>query len=142
MIRPDLKVGQLARLAFEVFFVCTNITSVIFPDTVQYIGPIAFQNCSSLERIKLPAALTKINAYGTFCECYKLGNLTFLPVFGYRHTVFEYKCNKGTGWHYVALRVVNKANGESVNLAMAKATSGTHRWVRNADADLPNGFQV
>ncbi len=58
----------------ELFFGDENITSVIIPDSVTYIGEYAFADCSELTYAKLPANLTELSE-GLFTYCQKLNNV-------------------------------------------------------------------
>lgn len=55
-----------------------NITSVLIPDTVTYIGDYAFADCSSLKEIKIPDSVTSIGekafAYCSSLESVELSN--------------------------------------------------------------------
>lgn len=45
---------------FGAFYNCTNLKSVVLPDTIREIRGQAFRYCSSLESINLPTGITKI----------------------------------------------------------------------------------
>lgn len=55
-----------------------NITSVVIPDTVTYIGNEAFRDCHSLKEIKIPDSVTSIGEFAFFncssLESVKLSN--------------------------------------------------------------------
>ena len=53
----------------------SGITSIVIPDTVTHIGPIAFWYCTSLESVKLSENLTSIS-YATFGYCSALKSVT------------------------------------------------------------------
>ena len=53
-----------------------NITKVIIPDSVQYIGNDAFANCENLSRITIGKNVKKFGAYA-FYECYKLSDVYY-----------------------------------------------------------------
>ena len=53
---------------------CTNLTSVVIPDSVTSIGNNAFSNCSSLVSVSLPAGLTSISSE-TFVGCSSLTSI-------------------------------------------------------------------
>ncbi len=59
------------------FFNCENLTSVVFPDSIQTIGDYAFTGCRSLTSLKLPSTLTYIGDYG-FVNCSGLQSITVL----------------------------------------------------------------
>ncbi len=75
----------------------TIITSVVLPDTLEYIGEAAFARCSSLTSITLPSGLVSIGD-GAFSECYglisiDLSNCTNLTSIG--NYIFRY-CHRLT----------------------------------------------
>lgn len=53
----------------------TNLTSIIIPNTVNYIGSYAFAGCTSLVSISIPAAVIRLNSY-TFYQCSSLSDVT------------------------------------------------------------------
>lgn len=53
----------------------TDITSLYIPDSVGYIGEIAFSNCGQLTSVRLPAGLTRLEE-GTFSFCSSLSSIT------------------------------------------------------------------
>ena len=59
IVLPDslLYIGDWA------FFGCANITAITIPDTVTSIGIGSFDNCVGLKSVKLSAALTKIEQF-------------------------------------------------------------------------------
>lgn len=57
-----------------VFEGCRNLTSVILPDSVVYIGYSAFAGCESLTNITIPDGLTDIGE-SAFSECISLTNI-------------------------------------------------------------------
>ncbi len=63
-------IGSYAFMGDNVLTAVNNI-----PDSVSVIGTCAFQSCSSLTKITLPAPLTKIEA-NTFQGCSKLASVT------------------------------------------------------------------
>ncbi len=69
----------IADYAFSDFRLgCPQITSVIIPDSVRYVGKGAFARCSSLVSVKLPAGLSEI-CERTFYKCEKLSDIS-VPV--------------------------------------------------------------
>ena len=101
MIPPYAPNGSVVRyIGREAFANCTNITTVVIPDTVTIISnsafsncsslttviipnsvteirDMAFQNCSSLSSIEIPNSVTSIG-FGVFCGCSAL-NSVILP---------------------------------------------------------------
>jgi len=57
------------------FASCYTMTSVTFPDSLEYIGYSAFSDCTSLTEITIPAGVTEIPEYG-FNSCSNLTKVT------------------------------------------------------------------
>ena len=57
------------------FEYCSNLQSVIFPKTLEYISVFAFSDCSSLQLIDLPASLKEIDQ-SAFENCTSLKDVT------------------------------------------------------------------
>jgi hypothetical protein len=55
----------------DVFRGCMELISVVFPNTVTYIGNLAFYEDAALESVVLPNGLTSIENW-TFCDCSSL----------------------------------------------------------------------
>lgn len=71
VIIPDT-INEIQEKTFER---CTSLTSVIIPDSVISIGQAAFFFCSSLENIIIPDSVTEIGRYA-FRGCVSLTNIT------------------------------------------------------------------
>lgn len=67
--------GSVSRIGYQAFADCTNLTSVVLPDSVKTIENEAFKNCSSLESVVLPNGLTEIEGH-TFSDCSSLSTIT------------------------------------------------------------------
>ncbi len=67
----------LTSIGSYAFFNCENLTSVVFPGSIETIGDYAFTGCSSLTSLKLPSTLTYIGDYG-FAYCSGLQSITVL----------------------------------------------------------------
>lgn len=66
---PDLVDGQpVTEIGASCFAGCTDITTVIFPETVEAISSHAFKGCTSLRGINLPESVTFIGT-GAFSGC-------------------------------------------------------------------------
>ncbi len=74
----EFKVPEsMTELNGDIFNNCTNLSKVIFNDSINTIGCMAFYNCTSLQSIEIPKSVTTINA-GAFRKCTNLksvGNL-------------------------------------------------------------------
>ena len=55
----------------EIFPVITNLTNIVIPNSVTFIGPFAFQNCDGLTTITIGSNVTKIYV-GAFSRCRNL----------------------------------------------------------------------
>ena len=53
------------------FYDCTALQEVILPDSLRYIGTLAFYQCESLKKISIPAGVEEIADY-TFFKCKEL----------------------------------------------------------------------
>ena len=60
-----LSVTSIGNLAFHY---CTNLTSVVIPDSVTSIGGHAFQGCRALTSVTIPDSVTRIGDYA-FSSC-------------------------------------------------------------------------
>ena len=71
-----VKIGNgVTCLSEHAFSDCPNLTSVEFPDTLEWIGDSAFAFCSSISTIALPSSLTYIG-WGAFAGCHNLTSIT------------------------------------------------------------------
>ena len=65
----------LSAVNDNAFINCTNLSSIIIPESVTSIGVSAFQNCKSLASIIIPGSVTEIGT-SAFCYCSGLTNIT------------------------------------------------------------------
>ena len=66
-------VSEIGEKAFQN---CSNISSVILPDSLKSIRKGAFIKCSSLEKINIPKSVNEIGDY-CFHECVSLKKINF-----------------------------------------------------------------
>lgn len=69
MVTYEGKVYSIARIADELFRGNKEITSVFFPDTIEYIGWNAFNACDSIYQIQLPNNENLIIENSAFAGC-------------------------------------------------------------------------
>ena len=67
--------GDITHLMESSFENCTNLSSIILPQSIYYIGSNAFKNCASLSSISLPERITYIGL-GAFYNCASLSSIT------------------------------------------------------------------
>ncbi len=65
----------LRRIENMAFADCIDLTSIVIPDSVEYIGIGAFDNCYSLVSAKLPDGLKRIEDH-LFADCHSLATIT------------------------------------------------------------------
>lgn len=75
VVPSEIDGHSVSRIGYQAFADCTNLTSVVLPDSVKNIENEAFKNCTSLESVVLPNGLTEIEGY-TFDECSSLSTIT------------------------------------------------------------------
>lgn len=66
---------EVTAIGRDAFRDCTEITSIVMPDSVTEIGSYAFSGCTSLSKIILPKGLKEI-AVGIFCNCSALESIS------------------------------------------------------------------
>ena len=73
---------------------CSGLTSITIPASVTSIGSSAFYDCSGLTSITIPDSVTSIGYYA-FGWCYRLTSITF------NGTMEQwYSISKGGSWNY------------------------------------------
>ena len=63
--------GDVTSVGFSAFYQCSDLTSVVIPDSVTSIGDEAFLLCSNLTSVSIPDNVTEIGG-GAFVHCFKL----------------------------------------------------------------------
>ena len=63
--------GDVTSVGFSAFYQCSDLTSVVIPDSVTSIGDEAFLLCSNLTSVSIPDNVTEIGG-GAFAHCFKL----------------------------------------------------------------------
>lgn len=62
-------------IASQAFYKCTELMSVIIPDSVTSIGASAFHDCTALTSINIPDSVSSIG-WGTFYNCTELASVS------------------------------------------------------------------
>jgi len=94
-IPSELDGYPVTAIAGMAFVFCEEVTGVVIPEGVTYIGEGAFRSCSSLTSVTLPDSLTVI-ARNAFTNCGKLTGLTFPEGVTYIGEYAFYKCSSLT----------------------------------------------
>ena len=66
---------KVTKIGYEAFNKCSNMTSIMIPNSVTSIGDYAFEFCSGLTSINIPNSVTKIGT-GAFRGCSGLTSIT------------------------------------------------------------------
>jgi hypothetical protein len=66
---------QINQLNLNQFYNCTNLSSIVLPNSITLIGASSFKNCNNLTNIVLPDTLTTIES-SLFENCISLTNIT------------------------------------------------------------------
>ena len=69
------KTYSVTRIGNSAFQGCSNLSSVIIPNSVVFINPYAFESCSSLTSIDIPGSVMLINT-SAFENCSNLTSAT------------------------------------------------------------------
>ena len=72
---PDEYDGKTISQIGDAFKYCTNLHSVVIPDSIISMGDNAFFGCKNLTSITIPGTITNIGEY-TFYNCTSLTNIT------------------------------------------------------------------
>ncbi len=76
LIKEAVFTGNITFMPNETFYGCTELESVVFPETLAGIGEGAFQNCSSLREVNFPSGLRSIQK-NAFLSCSSLQKIVF-----------------------------------------------------------------
>jgi uncharacterized repeat protein (TIGR02543 family) len=75
LINLDLSTSTIDKISNKTFEECSNLQSIIMPNTVISIGQLAFYNCTSLISVTIPESVTNIE-YSAFTYCTSLTEIT------------------------------------------------------------------
>lgn len=70
------KTLTVVKIGENAFYYCSELSSVIIPQTVTYIGSRAFIGCGAITGITIPSSVTFIG-YSVFTYCISLNNIVF-----------------------------------------------------------------
>ena len=70
-----LEIPSVSSIRGYAFCNCTNLTSIMIPDSVTSIGDFAFHGCTSLKRVTIPNSVTGIGNHA-FYDCRNLMSVT------------------------------------------------------------------
>lgn len=82
VIPPSIVVGGIARPVTEIedyaFYMCTNITSVVIPNSVTTLGQRAFNSCTGMTSLSISSSVTTIPS-NAFSGCPNLAAINIPP---------------------------------------------------------------
>lgn len=70
------KTLTVVKIGENAFYYCSELSSVIIPQTVTYIGSQAFMGCGAITSITIPSSVTFIGHW-VFTNCISLNNIVF-----------------------------------------------------------------
>jgi len=80
---------SVKKIERSAFFRCSEMSHIIFPDTVNHIGSSAFNRCSQLSKIIIPKEVSIIRA-STFFRCFNLNSVQLSEnIFSIREYAFS-----------------------------------------------------
>lgn len=126
----------VTSISEEAFLECTNLTSVIIPNSVTTIGDTAFTLCSELVSISIPDNLEYIGI-AAFALCSKL-----ISVIGEISFINDQIFRECSSLQNITLSENLKYNGfENTNINLAIRNSAFERCENLTSINIPNGVQ-
>ena len=72
IFEPGSKLERIEACCFD----RCNLTKIVLPESVQYIGEFCFSDCLNLREVVIPRSVRKIDGF-TFSRCRQLSSLVF-----------------------------------------------------------------
>ena len=85
---------SVTRIGYMAFYNCSELMSLIVPDSVTSIGNAAFRDCSGLTSITIPDSVTSVGDYA-FAWCDSLTSIMFNGT----KVQWNYFIRKGSYWN-------------------------------------------
>lgn len=73
------------------FYDCSDLTSIIIPNSITNIGSSAFMRCTGLTSLNIPSSITSIGS-NAFFECYALTAVYISDITSWCYTFFANYC--------------------------------------------------
>ena len=109
-----VNLGSITTLPSGTFSGCTNLESVVFPDSLTVLGQNAFLNCNNL-KLDVSESLKNITSieYGTFAECSSITGELNMP--NLQGTLYSYTFDETAITKIISLGEITsiKSNGNS-----------------------------
>lgn len=93
------KVYSVTAIGANAFQDCTELTSVVIPQSVTLIRDSAFQNCTGLTSIRIPASVNEIGN-DAFKDCTGLAKVIVPDIAAWCRILFKGKSNGLFSWTY------------------------------------------
>ena len=133
VIASDINGKPVYKIASYVFCDNSKITSVLIPESVVEIAEAAFENCTSLKKIDIPASVNKIGAYA-FGECSNLYQVVFTD------SSIEIADSAFYGCKADLLTLVAPANSKAYEYAVQKQIKVATSIKKTIERKRNNGF--